>query len=90
MSVMTVERGANAGVFAGAVAAMAGATVLASAALYLVASRDQPASQSEAKPKPVVVKPVKAAAPVAAFPPAPVPKIAPHAEWMDRALKANP
>jgi hypothetical protein len=82
MSAMTVERGANASTLAGAVAAMAVMTLVASVGLYVAAVRSQP-DDSRPATEAAAVKTV-------VLRPAPVPKVAPHAEWMDRAIRANP
>lgn len=88
MTVMIADRGANASVLAAAVAAMVGVAFVASVGLYIVAVHSQPdiLPRTASKPKPVAVKLAK---PVAA--PAITPTtVAPHAEWMDRAIRANP
>ena len=86
MTVMIADRGANASVLAAAVAAMVGLAFIASVGLYFVAAQSQQSMMPrvEAAPKPAPVKPLAPKlAPVAQ------PTVAPHAEWMDRAIRAN-
>lgn len=87
MTVMIADRGANASVLAAAVAAMVGLAFLASVGLYVVAVQSQQSMMPKTAPppKPAAVKPV-APKPVLAE----QPKVAPHADWMDRAIRANP
>jgi hypothetical protein len=92
MTVMVADRGANASVLAAAVAAMVGLAFAASVGLYLSAVNSQPALQpSHAAPvlKAPVIRIAPPARPISA-PVAPPVQVAPHAEWMDRAIRANP
>ncbi|WP_091741667.1 hypothetical protein [Phenylobacterium immobile] len=91
MTVMTADRGANASVLAAAVAAMVGLAFLASVGLYLSAVNSQPnfTSKSPVIDRPAAKKPavVKLASPAQALL---ARRQAPYADWMDRAIRANP
>lgn len=95
MTVLVADRGANASVLAAAVAAMVALAFAASVGLYIVAASSQPMIGEKPAPKPMALKPVLALKPVRMQPiasakPVAPPKVAPHADWMDRSIAANP